>query len=87
MKVIVIWKDGGGFGMLGHGGSRGSARVFEKDQLDPRCGELPFYATLEELTEKAEVGSQHAAQLPLSEALVHGLIDKTTGRGLPVGEL
>ena len=78
MKVIVIWKDGGGFAMLGRGGSRGSARVFEKDQLDPRCGDLPFYATLEELTEKSGGGSKNAAQLPLSEAIVHGLVDQRT---------
>lgn len=78
MKVIVIWKNGSGYNMLGYGGSRGSARVFEKDQLDPRCGELPFYATLEELTQKAGNGSQHAAQLPLSEAILYGLVDKNT---------
>lgn len=71
-KVIVMWKDGhGGFGILSY---RDGPRVYNKDETDGRSGKLPYFSTLEELVEKQEPGSNHAAQLPLEEAKKHGLI-------------
>lgn len=76
MKVIILWKTkstgGGSYGVLSE---RNGPRVYDKDKYDPRSGEnLPFYATLEEMNEKAGVGSNHAGQLPLDEAKKQGLV-------------
>lgn len=77
-KVIVVWKEEDGFGVLVYGD--GSPRVYERDKLDSRLTldekvKLPYYATVSDLIEQAGVGSQHAAQIPLREAVKVGLVE------------
>ncbi len=82
-KVIVVWAPYGakslqdladrGVGLLT---CREGVRVFSKDKLDGRCGDLPFFTSLAEgfsYAVKAGAGPGAPFQLALTEARANGL--------------
>ncbi len=72
-KVVVVWKahTPGYYNVLSF---RDGPRIYYRDQLDPRCGELPYVATIAELAAREGVGSASSVQLPLVEAMRNGLV-------------
>ena len=72
-KVVVVWKNPteGSYGVLSY---RDGPRIYDKDKLDPRSGDLPYFSTLQKLIDTQGIGSAHAAQLPVEEAKRFGLI-------------
>jgi hypothetical protein len=78
-KVIVVWKGSSEPGSYGVLSFRDGPRVYYRDRLDPRSGDLPYVATIAELNAREGIGSAHAVQLPVSEAVKAGLISEREG--------
>lgn len=75
-NVIVVWgynPDDQSFHTVSF--SNGKSRIYEKDKLDARLGELPYCATLDEAKEQTKnKGPGVAVQLAYTAAEQAGLL-------------
>ena len=80
--VIFVWARSaeaaaeGYLHLLAWNGGNGDARVFERDALDPRVGDVPFFPTMREVQAYlcANPGSDKGCQIPVTEARAWGLL-------------
>jgi len=79
-KVIVIWISSAaeaeeGLVHVVSDNYTGESRVYQKGNIDPRCGEVPYVPELGlALVEMSEnPGPMNARQIPLTEAKKYGI--------------
>lgn len=71
-QVIVVWASSeqsladGFLNVLSFGD--GTPRIYEKDNVDPRAGKVPFHASLEDAVKVMKAGPLNAISIPLEEA-------------------
>ena len=79
-QVIVVWISPAEHAEVGTvnvvSDNRGEARVYAKDDIDPRCGDCKFVPELGlALAEMSESpGPLNARQIPLTEAIRYGIV-------------